>query len=54
MCRPAIVAYIDFAGDTAAPAGRVNISTYVYKLHRFVCTSGPERQQFVQRQYDRL
>lgn len=41
---------IGFAGDTAAPAGRVNIDAYTF--HRFVCTSGPKRQQFVQRQYD--
>jgi len=37
---------IGFAGDTAAPAGRVNIDAYTF--HRFVCTSGPKRQQFVQ------
>jgi len=42
---------IDFAGDTAAPAGRVNIDARTSP--RFVCTSGPKRKQFVQRQHDR-
>jgi hypothetical protein len=50
MCRTAILLCIDFTSDTAAPAGRVNID--VLYIHRFVCTSGPKRQQFVQRQYN--